>query len=216
MVDQHIIDSYGLQEIDLSQAHILSKQPGEFLIREGEHLSCLYFVLSGKSKVLLSLSDGKRILVAYFQSSGTIGDVELMEGELTALASVQAVTTLTCLVLPLSYYHTILMNNLTFVQHVARELAVRLVKSNINGAITTLQPVETKLCAYITQSAIDGVFQENLTEVAEMIGSSYRHTLRTLEKLCSLYILQKTEFGYVVLHEDELLKRGGDHYLLKK
>ena len=215
MISSNEIKTYGLQEIDLTHAYYITKHPGEYLVREGETLTCLYFILSGKSKVILSLSDGKRLLVAYFLSSGTIGDVELIEGNLTILASVQAVTPLTCLVLPLAHYQSILMNNLTFMQHVARELAVRLVKSNINGAITTLQPVETKLCAYISQAAYNNLFRENLTEVAEMIGSSYRHLLRTLDKLIDDQLIEKTKEGYRILDEPELARRGGDHYLMK-
>ncbi|MCL2218035.1 MAG: Crp/Fnr family transcriptional regulator, partial [Defluviitaleaceae bacterium] len=120
-----------------------------------------------------------------------------------------------CIALPLSIYAGELRSNNTFVNYVAKELAEKLTQRVINGAITTLQPLEARLCAYITQTSEDGLFRETLTEVAGVVGASYRHLLRCLDNLCRKGILQKELSGYRVINRKALDKNAGDLYVLK-
>ena len=211
--DANLLMQYDLQEISLNKAVRLSFEPGEYLIRAGEPIDYLYFVVSGKAKVCLSVSNGKQLLLCYFMSRGIIGDVELMTGQRTAFTTMRAVTRFTCIGLPLSVYSEILRSNTRFVNRIGRELAKKLMQSDINGAITILHPLEARLCAYIQQTSTNGVFRETLTDVAELIGTSYRHLLRCLDKLCRDGVLLKQSFGYVVANQQEFEKRAGDLYM---
>jgi CRP-like cAMP-binding protein len=213
--DKNLLLQYGLQDIDLTWAVRFVYQPGEVLFREGDKLDYIYFVISGKAKVLLSLSDGKRLLLTYFISKGSIGDLELMDGNLTAFATMEVVTQFTCVALPLNIYGKILRENYTFVSYVAKELASRLMMRTVNGAITTLQPLEARLCAYITQTAREGFFCEILTEVADIVGASYRHLLRCLDKLCNEKILERIPLGFKIINQQILDEKAGDLYVLK-
>ena len=212
--DKKLLSQYGLRNIDLSYAICLSYRPGEYLFREGDTLDSIYFVISGKAKVLLSLSDGKRLLLTYFISKGSIGDLELMKGTKIAFATMQAVTELTCVALPLSIYEKALKEDYEFVSYVAKELASRLMMRNINGAITTLQPLEARLCAYISQTANEGIFCETLTDVADVVGASYRHLLRCLDRLCMDEILRRDDAGFQIINQQVLEEKAGDWYVL--
>ena len=213
--DRNLLLQYGLKNIDLSHALCFIYEPGEYLFREGDSLDYIYFTISGKAKVLLSLSDGKRLILTYFLSKGSIGDVELMGGTKIAFATMQAITEFTCAALPLSIYEKVLKEDLEFVSYVARELSSRLMMRSINGAITTLQPLEARLCAYIAQTSEDGMFSETLTEVADVVGASYRHLLRCLENLCVDNVLRRTTLGFHVVDQQALEEKAGDLYVLK-
>jgi len=78
-----------------------------------------------------------------------------------------------------------------------------------------LQSLETRLSAYIMQTASDGEFRETLTEVALMLGCSYRHLLRSLNKLCQQGVLSKEESGYHVVNSTRLAELAGDLYVLR-
>jgi len=212
--DIELLSQYGLKELDLTKATRNHFEQGEYLSKEGEPLQYIFFVVSGKARVLLSLSDGKQLLLGDFISKGIIGDIELMADVRINQSTLKAATDLVCIALPLKEYRIVLKTNVAFLNHIGRELAEKLMQRAINGAITTLQPLETRLCAYILQTAKDGVFQENLTEVANMVGGSYRHLLRCLDKLCREYVLEKDEGGYYVVNEGALAKRTGDLYVL--
>jgi len=212
--DMTLLSQYGLYDLDLKRAVRLSFEKGEYLSREGEPLQYLYFVVSGKAKVLLSLSDGKQLLLAHFISKGIIGDVELMTDVRITQSTLQAVTQFVCIALPFNEYRTALKNNNAFINYVGKELAEKLMQRAINGAITTLQPLETRLCAYITQTASEGFFCETLTEVAGVVGASYRHLLRCLDRLCHEGILLKEAPGYRIVNQKVLDSKAGDFYVL--
>jgi len=215
--DKALLAQYGLDAAILTKALHLSFAQGEYLSREGETLNYLYFVVSGKAKVMLSLSDGKQLLLAYFISEGIIGDIELMTNVQTYAkihATLQAVTDFECIALPFVDYGDILKSNNTFINHVGKELAKKLMQRAINGAINTLQPLESRLSAYIMQTAADGHFREQLTDVAIMLGASYRHLLRCIERLCSKHILDKVAKGYRVIDPQALQTMAGDLYVL--
>jgi len=212
--DRAILYQYGLENVDLKKALHLYFSQGEYLSREGEALKYLYFVVSGKAKVILSLSDGKQLLLGNFISRGIIGDVELMTDIQTHQATLQAVTDFECIALPLDEYKATLKDNNTFINHVGKELARKLIGRAVNGAINTLQPLETRLCAYIMQTATDMHFNEQLTEVAVMVGASYRHLHRCINKLCDDKILEKQARAYRIIDHQALQDMSGDFYVL--
>ena len=213
--DHTLLLHYGFKKGDLPKALHLSFSKGEYLSREGEALKYIYIVVSGKAKVLFGLSDGKQLLLAYFISNGIIGDVELMTNVHTHQATLQAVINFECVAIPLAEYSAVLRGNNKFINHVGCELAKKLVQRVVNGTINTLQPLETRLCAYIMQTAHDGQFSEPLTEVALMVGASYRHLLRCLNKLCDDNILEKQSRSYRIVNRQALMAMSGDMYLLK-
>ena len=206
---------YGLQDLDCQYGAHLIFEKDEFLSHAGEPIDCIYFVISGKAKVFLNLSSGKQLLLAYFTSKGIIGDIELMTNKPVNYTTVQAVTEFSCIALPLNFYADSLKSNNAFINYIAIELAEKLTQRVVNGAITTLQPIESRVCAYITQTAIDGFFYEQLTDVAVVVGASYRHLLRCLGKLCKDGILIKESQGFRIADKDRLDNKAGDLYVLK-
>jgi len=130
-----------------------------------------------------------------------------MAGWREAISSMQAVTALTCVALPLSVYAPVLRANLPFILSVGAGLSEKLRTSTENCTSIILQPFERRLCGYLLQSAPDGRFGEQLTDVAEQLGVSYRHLLRSLKSLCEEGLLEKRDGGYVLLDEAELAKR---------
>jgi len=192
----------------------LSFSKGEYLSKEGESLDYLYIVVSGRAKVLLSLSDGKQLLLANFISRGIIGDVELMTNIHAHQTTLQAVTDFECIAIPLNDYRETLKSNNEFVKYIAQKLAEKLTQRAINGAINTLQPLEARLCAYIMQTAKGGQFNECLTAVAVMVGASYRHVHRLMGVLCGKEILQKHGKSYYIINPHALKDMSGDLYML--
>ena len=213
--DMSVLARYGLQDMDLAHAVCLKFKPGEYIHREGETAEFIYLVSSGKAKVLLSLSNGRQLLLAFYSSQGIIGEVELMVDAKTAYTTMQAVTDFVCIAIPVNLYRATLKSNITFMNYIAGELAEKLIQRGVNDANTMLQPLEARLCAYLSQTEINGYFHETLTDVAGMMGASYRHLLRSFEKLCNDGVLQKESPGYRIRNRQTLVDKAGDLYLLK-
>lgn len=192
------LDEYGLSGLDLSGAALLGYEPGEWFLREGQEIEYLYILVSGKAKVCVGARNGRSLLLCYYISEGVVGDLELMTGRRLASTSMQAVTPLLCVGLPLARYAPILRSHLPFVLRAGEELARKLESRVQSSTEAILRPFEARLCDYLLQTAQDGVCSERLTDVAELLGCSYRHLLRCLGRLCREGLLEKLSRGYRV------------------
>jgi len=186
---------------------------GEIFIKEGEPLSYLYFARMGKAKVSLLMESGKQLLPCYYISKGIIGDIEFMTEQKEAFSSMQALTDFVCIAIPIPQNEALLKENIAFMNLIGKGLAQKLMQSNTNSAINLLHSLEERLCAYIVQASYQGIFCEKLTDVATWLGTSYRHLLRILEKLCAEGILEKQKGMYLILDEQALTQRASEAYI---
>lgn len=201
---ESVLEEYGLFGIDTTNASLIRFERGEWFITEGQPMDYLYILLSGKAKVCMSEPGGRSLILSYYVSEGVLGDLELLMGRREATSSLQALTPLICIGLPLTLYSQLLLNQLPFVLRIARGLANKLSENVNHTTEIILRPFEARLCAYLLQNAQGGVFSERLTDVAEQLGVSYRHLLRALKSLCEAKILQKQKDGYHILQESAL------------
>lgn len=198
---------YGLDWIDPAAALLIRFERCEWMLLAEQEIGYLFILLSGKAKVCMSDESGRNLLLCYYISEGIMGDVELMMGRKEAISSVQAVSNVTCIALPLNVYAGALMSHLPFMQRVAKGLAIKLHTSVASTTEIILRPFEARLCAYVMQGAQGGVFSERLIDVAEQLGVSYRHLLRQLKALCEEGILEKQNDGYHIINEQMLQKK---------
>ena len=198
---------YALDWLDLSSAVLLKYERCEWILLAEQEISYVYILLSGKAKVCMSDESGRNLLLCYYVSEGIMGDVELMMGRKEAISSVQAVSPVTCIGLPLHVYAEAMLAHLPFVLRAAKGLSLKLHASVSNTTEIILRPFETRLCEYLLQSAQNGVFSERLIDVAEQLGVSYRHLLRSLKVLCEEGLLEKRPDGYHLLNEARLREK---------
>lgn len=204
---------YGLEELDLSRAFFARYAAGEFICQEGHPFTRLLFVLSGKAKVCITTAEGKTMLFSFYEGGGLLGDVELMSEEYTASTTVQAITDFEGIALPFSAYAGELKCNVTFMNRIGALLAGKLARCTRNSAFTILNTLDARLCAYMLMMGDGEYFCEKMTELAELMGTSYRHLLRTLERLSRRGLVEKVTPGTYRLKNPELLRRrAGDFY----
>jgi CRP/FNR family putative post-exponential-phase nitrogen-starvation transcriptional regulator len=208
-----VLAEYGLENTDIADMSVFRYKSGEFIIRQGYPCPYVLLVLGGRMKVFNTVPSGRTLLFCYDTKSGVIGEVEFASDSETAASSVQAVTDVSCLAIPRARYKNELKSNIAFMNAVSAALAQKLYRSSSNSAAAILHPLSSRLCSYIAMTNTDGCFREKLTETAEMLGTSYRHLLRTLDGLCANGILEKTPRGYLIRDEAALRRIGDDCYL---
>lgn len=208
------LSEYGLKNIDCSEICVLRYKSEEFIFQQGYTCPYVLIVLNGRMKVFNSAPNGRTLLFCFNAAKGIMGEAEFATDSDAAASSVQAITDVTCIGIPRARYQKELKSNAVFMNAVSSALAQKMMRSNNNSAINILQSLDVRLCAYIAMSSINGCFKEKLTEIAEVLGTSYRHLLRTLDNLCRQGILQKTRQGYLIKDEAALKQKGSDYYLL--
>ena len=224
--DPFIIEKYynelNMQEIFINDVtkhmKLLKFDKYEYLSREEEDLEYLLFFIQGKAKVFKTLPNGRSLLLAFYNSIRVIGDIEIVKNQ-SATSTIQALSTCYCLAIPMKKARLELTNDRKFLKFTCESLAEKLAAVSMNSSINLLYPLENRLASYINEfltndedSNIYIDFDENLVNIAELLGSSYRHLLRTLNTLSKKGVLEKEDGKYKVINKFLLEELAGDLY----
>ncbi|CDM67256.1 cyclic nucleotide-binding domain protein [Clostridium bornimense] len=184
-------------------------EKNEFICRENEKIEYIFFFVKGKAKVYIVLQNGKSLLLSFYYPFMVLGDLEIVSLS-RASTNVQVLEDSYCIALPFYKVRNILLEDPRYLRFTCNSLSKKLKKSTINGSINLLYPLENRLASYIlatSQRTNVGVlkFSGNLMEISELLGTSYRHLLRTLSNLTSKGAIRKRSNYYEVI-EIEILK----------
>lgn len=188
----------------------------EYLSREDENLEYLLFFIQGKSKVFKTLPNGRNLLLAFYKPFRVIGDIEIVKNQ-SATGTIQALSTCYCLAIPMDKARKELTKDRKFLKFTCESLAEKLAAVSMNSSINLLYPLENRLASYINESLTNDEelyidFDENLVNIAELLGSSYRHLLRTFNALCKKGVIEKYDGKYKVINKMLLKDLAGDLY----
>ena len=172
----------------------------------------LFFLVKGKGKVYVILKNGKSLLLSFCYPLTVIGDIEIVNNCDTS-SNIQALEDSYCIALPLNIVREKLLKDAKFLRYVCDSLGRKLQSSSNNKSINLLYPLENRLASYILAAKeeiiVDNkkayIFNEKLTELAELLGTSYRHLLRTINALINKGVISK-ENGYYKILDKKLLK----------
>lgn len=207
--DIELLKQYGLPDVEKIQATHVSYEKKEKIFCEGEPLERLIIMISGRARVSRSIQNGESILTGFYEGNGMIGELEFFTEGLIQ-HNIQAVSNVEGIGISLSTNIDYLRENLFFVNQLAKKLASKMERSSLNSAINQLVPVESRLCAYISLMSDEGYFRENMTELAELLGTSYRHLMRILSNLCKKGVLEHGKGKYRICDAQVLEKSACD------
>ncbi|WP_028828561.1 cyclic nucleotide-binding domain-containing protein [Proteocatella sphenisci] len=218
MKDTHIkkyqIDDIFTLDIRSEMKLILYKK-GEMLCTEGENLDYMLFLTQGRAKSYISLQNGKNLLICFYENFEVMGDIEILGTELTS-GSIEAVEDTYCIGIPMNVVNPGLMDDSRFLRFICKSLGGKLHRSSHNSSINLLYPLESRLAGYILKTSEQRekvYFEVNLSETAQLLSTSYRHLLRTLESFCEARYLKKVGGAYEVVDEESLRKMSAEVYL---
>lgn len=196
----------------MNELKLMKVNKSGYICYQEEEMRHLLFLVEGRAKVERSLANGKTMLLSFYEGFGVIGDIELVHDGLVN-CTVQALTTCYVLALPVEKARLYLQKDVKLLNYLCKALANKLESISNNSSVNLLYPLENRLASYINMVADEPekvgekrFFIENLTHLAELLGTSYRHLLRTLNSLCQMNIIHKERKGYVIIDENELEK----------
>lgn len=193
-------------DIDAADCRCLFFAAGETLIRQGEPVESLYFIVEGRVEALVLQGDGRRLALCYTAESGALGDVELMQESDGATATVAAQTDVICLAYPYARARRQRDENLVFLRQVARDLSLKLTRSTDRLVSASLSPAREQVCRHLLQHRRGSRYCGTLTDIAAATGVSYRHIHRIIQKLCADGVVEKAPQGFYRLDVERLAK----------
>jgi len=218
----YYISKYNLDEIfsiDMKpHMELVMFNKNEHICKSGETISYLFFLVHGKAKVYISLSNGKSLLLCFNKPLKVIGDVEFIKID-TADSNIQVIENAYCVVIPLEKIRQYALDDSKFLRYISSSLGEKLTKISKYSSINLLYPLENRLASYLLATAssdnseISGLTNNcNLTEMSELLGTSYRHLLRTLNKLSDRGAIKKNKDIYEIIDVRILEDLAGDLY----
>lgn len=154
----------------------------EYLIKEGEEIDCLYFILLGKVKCYSCST--KRDFGIFYMNKGLLGDAEFVTGRVPT-RTVVATSEVLCLRLKVADYRHKLKNDNFFLTYITQQLAEKLTLSETTPQDNAADMSgEERLLEYLKITAIEGRVAQSLGEISDVMGYSYRHLIRMMNTLC--------------------------------
>ena len=193
------IDRFSLHHFARGQRICDSEQP----------IDGLYFFVEGRARVLMPMENARQLLLCFYDPLQIFGDLELFERAPVATTTIEALVPCACLGLQREFVLGHLATDARFLQHLCLSLGRKLSRVIRNSALNLLHPLENRVASYILATATADpdrqlIFAGNLSHIADLLGTSFRHLHRTLQSLCAQGILGKVQQSYVVRRPAEL------------
>jgi CRP/FNR family putative post-exponential-phase nitrogen-starvation transcriptional regulator len=193
----------------------VSRRAGELFIRSGDPAREILFLVEGRTKVYSTLDNGQSVLAAFYRPFDVLGEVELFAFKRYTL-SVEALTDSVCLSLSADALREAAPRNCRLFMYLCSRLGAKLADRVIAESINLRYPVENRLASYLLAATDrDGwiLGTDNLEELADFIGASYRQLSRVVRRFRQQGILDSTRGRIRVLQKDRLGPLARDRYL---
>jgi CRP-like cAMP-binding protein len=210
----HALD--GLLSPDLVQAlRLLRHGPGELLIRANDPVRDLLFFVEGRAKVYNTMDNGQSLLASFYRPFDVLGEVELFASERYTL-NVEALTETICLGLSVAAIKKAADRNCRLFMYLCGRLGAKLADRVVAQSINLRYPVENRLASYLL-AATDGegwiLGTDDLGELADFLGASYRQLARVVRDFRDEGILDRTRGRIRVLDSTKLEPLARDPYV---
>ena len=199
-----------LSTFHINQMNLYRISKGEMIYNFGEEIEEMYFIVEGKVKIFVTTPDDKSMILRFQKALVLIGEVEFVHND-PAFHSVEASTE--CWAIGLSYQllRENLKDNTGFLQFLLEEIAYKFRTRTSALSINVLYPVEVRFASYLLSvlTKETGAFQEemgqsSLSEIAEMVGTSYRHLNRIIQKMCVEGTIERENGSIHILNLERL------------
>ncbi|MBR1865869.1 MAG: transcriptional regulator YeiL [Lachnospiraceae bacterium] len=193
--DEHFVlrDIFGLDVRPFTELHRFAAE--EDILREGERPNYLYYLVSGRAKLYLTHDNGRITLINFLGAPCFLGEMELLDEEKYS-DGVKAITECVCYAIRINECRERLLNDTEFLRYLCRFLSRKAVGNTANYSRNQSYPLKNRMASFILETAVNGMYRERHTEVAEYLGVTYRHLLYVIAELVQDGTLIKTESGY--------------------
>ncbi|WP_066186489.1 MULTISPECIES: Crp/Fnr family transcriptional regulator [Gracilibacillus] len=173
-------------------------EANEKILLEGAKLETLLFLVEGRVKITSSVATGKSLLLRFAQPFSIIGDIELIR-DIPVQSEVVAVGSCLMIGLPINYIQHHIMHHPPFLHMLLQHVSYKLQTCTTASRINLLATVENKFASYLlsTLTPEQGnnfgmeLRTSNIKEIAEVLGTTYRHLNRVIHSLTEKDVIEK-------------------------
>lgn len=172
-------------------------EPGEYVVRSGEVIDRLFFLISGMTRIFTTLYNGREFLYRIYRPGSIIGDIEYFL-DIPAVCSVQCIDPATIGSIPRAALREMgCARGLEAITELGAGLAEKLKRNSLSEAVNSSYPAENRLAAYFLSLPSGEPHPGTLGDLAVWLGTSYRHLLRLVSQLVETGAVNKSDKSYM-------------------
>lgn len=233
---EHYIKQYqidGVFESDMRQyMSLFCFERNECICKTREEMQYLYFHVKGKLKIYTLMENGKSLLLRFAKPLSVLGDVELLR-EHRVTCNVDSLNESLLIGIQFDDVIKFAYHDARFLRYIIQSLSYKLYTNSNSTSINLLYPLENRFASYILSIYGEDVLNNQmtsihapdvrnsnrageiktskLTEMATLLGTSYRHLCRIINELVDDKVIRKERDKMIILDYDYLKKLAGDN-----
>ncbi|MDD7794452.1 Crp/Fnr family transcriptional regulator [Clostridium sp. 'White wine YQ'] len=190
--------------INYSELHFYEN--GELILEAQEKLEYYYLLVEGKIKISYLFENGKSMFLKFYSPLKTIGDIELFEN-IPIRCDVETISEAYLIAIPAKILREEYYNNLNFLHHLINSLSEKLDATINNSSYNFIYPLINRLASYLVEYIENKeyiVLNSSFKEIAQFLGTTYRHLSRTFNELEEKAIIRCEDKKIFILDEERL------------
>ncbi|MGE6226852.1 Crp/Fnr family transcriptional regulator [Paenibacillus chitinolyticus] len=196
---------------------LFSFEQGEMICSRGEPASYLYVLVKGKIKIYTSSAEGKTLILCFKTPIEVIGDIEYIRGS-DIVNTVEAVSSVHMIGIHHRWLKKYGNDHAPLLRFLLEIITQKFYIDSNFSSFNLMYPVEVRLASYLLSVFCDEsdnlvrgrLSTTHLMDAANLIGTSYRHLNRVIQKFCSEGLLQRTR-GFITIKDREGLSAMAGH-----
>ncbi|MGM0882879.1 MAG: Crp/Fnr family transcriptional regulator [Bacillota bacterium] len=199
---------------------LYSFEKGELICSQGEPSQYLYVLVKGKIKIYTTSAEGRTLVISFKTPLEVIGDIEFIRG-IDIINTVEAVSSVYMIGVHYSWLKKYSSDYSPLLQFLLEIITQKFfIKSN-SLSFNLMYPVEVRFASYLLSVSFDesdSLFRgqlstSSLTDTANLIGTSYRHLNRVIQKFCTEGLLERNKEFILVKNREGLSALAGEQRL---
>jgi CRP-like cAMP-binding protein len=210
------IDSIFNEQL-LPHLSLYSFDQGELICSQGDPSQYLYVLVKGKIKVYTTSAEGKKLILSFKKPLEIIGDIEYIRG-IDLINTVEAVSSVLMIGVQYKWLKKYGKDYLPLLQFLLDIITQKFTVKSSSMSFNIMYPVEVRLASYLLSVSFDESDSKfngqlstvNLTDVANLIGTSYRHLNRVILQFCKSGLIERQK-GFILVKDREGLRTLAGH-----
>lgn len=188
-------------------------EPGATICAQGDDAHYLHFLVDGKIRVAHTSAAGKRLVLSFKRPFDLIGDIEYVR-RTPYLNTVEAVTAVEMLVIRFDDLARHAADDVAWLHYLLEEITRKFELKSQSMSFNLFYPVDVRLASYLLSMTPDeralGSTVDELTDIADLIGTSYRHVNRTLKRFVEQGLIERDRRSITIIDRAGLIAVTGE------
>lgn len=214
LVKYNIENLFDEDIVNYAQLHFYEKD--EAILEVGEQLEYYYLLVDGKIKISYLFENGKSMILKFYKDFNTIGDLEFLKNN-PIRCNVEAVEDTYLIAISSTILRKNYIDNINFLHHLINSLSEKLDATINNSSYNFVYPLINRLASYLSEHIEENknyvTLNSSFKEIAEFLGTTYRHLSRTFNELEEKSIIKCDNKTIHILEEDSIRELAKNVYI---